>query len=111
MAIDRTFEPMVLKELAGSSITSSYQALGSALSEPLYIFTLCNHTDAIVYISEDGVDNHYKLYPGASRMYDLQANKADQRLGAKPTGTQFSVKGVAGALPTVGDVTIEGQQL
>jgi len=111
MGLDRTFEAMTVKELAGTSITASYQNLGSALTEPLYVWSVFNTTDAVVYVSEDGVNDHYILQPGASRMLDLQANKADQRIGAKPTGMQFEVKGVAGALPTVGSVHMEGQQL
>ena len=111
MGLDRTFEAMTLKEIAGTSITTSYQALGSALTEPLYVWSIFNSTNQTVYVSENGTDNHYKLLPGSSRTLDLQANKADQRIGAKPTGLQFYVKGILGNLPTVGDVYIEGQQL
>jgi hypothetical protein len=109
MGIDRTFEAITLQEVAGELVTDSYVALGSALADSVYVLYIFNTTNKLVYISEDGTNNHYRLPPGSSREIDLQANKADARVGAKPVGLQFYVKGIAGALPTSGDVWIEGQ--
>lgn len=110
MVRDRTFNATEILSVEASNLTDTFQNLGAALVSPLYMMTIKNTTDAIVYISEDGATKHYQLAPGESEMYDFQTNKAGS-LGLKRVGLQFTVKIDSGVSPTGGCVILQGQTL
>ena len=111
MGRDRTFEPIALRKMVWSDVTTSYQALGDALDEPVYILFLFNGTDGTIFISENGTDDHYRLLANGSREIDVQANAVSPRVSAKKTGTQFYARAEVGDLPSSGYVWFEGQVL
>lgn len=98
-----------VRSIDGYLITSSYQNLGAALTEPALIITLKNTTDKTLFISEDGVNDHYELPAGTADSVDITAASREHRMGAKPKGTQFEVKGVSGDLPTSGKIILQVQ--
>jgi len=110
MVRDRTLSAITIRAVEAGNLTDSYQNLGSALTEPVYILMLKNTTDVTVLISEDGTNDHYELPPGASETYDLQANRADG-LALKRCGLQFKVKINNGVTPSCGRVILQGQTL
>ncbi len=107
----RTFKPDTVRSVAFGSLTDSYANLGSALSFAIQIMIIKNTTNATIFVSENGTDDHYELPAGSTDGFDLQANVIAGDTGVKPVGTQFQVKGVTGSLPTSGKVIIQGQYI
>jgi len=107
--MSRSFEADVVRSVTFSAISDSYANLGSALTKPIQILSFKNTTDATVFISENWSDDHYELIAGTTEVYDFQANAQPDGQGAKAAGTQFTVRGITGGLPTSGKVIIQGQ--
>lgn len=108
MSRDRSFNAITIRGVEHSDITTSWSDLGDALTQLLYIMTVKNTTDSIVYISENASDIHYELAPGEHETYDFQSNRAGS-VGAKRIGLQFSVKKASST--TCGRVILGGQTL
>lgn len=94
-----------VRELAFGSIIASYTAVGTPLTRHARIISFNNSTDAFIYISLDGVNNHLLLAPNSFQLFDFSANLIRDDGLFVAEGTQFYVK-TAGA-PTKGEVWIE----
>lgn len=103
-------QPITLRELAAGSITGSYQALGTPISQNLRVRYVKNQTNQTVYVSEDGVNDHHKLLAGETKTTDITANKTREGDVALGSNTQFYVKH-AGSSPTTEAVVIEGDYI
>ena len=98
--------PDPFRSLGYGSISSSYAAVGTALTEAARIVKFTNDTDQLVYISWDGTHNHVYLPAGAFTLLDCTANLVRDDGFFIAVGTQFYAKAPA-TLPTSGNVVIE----
>jgi len=98
-----------LKSVSFSSITDSYSNIGSALANVWQQIVIKNNTNATVFVSENGTDDHYELPPNTIEYYDFQTNASIESISGKAVGTQFTVKANTGFLPTKGSVILQGQ--
>ena len=98
------FEP--IREIAFGAIGAAYSAVGTLTTDYTRLFSITNTTDADVYISFDGVDNHLRVITGSAKVYDISTNKVRDDGLFIPKGTVFYVKRAAGA-PGSGLVAIE----
>lgn len=92
-----------LREVAFGSITASYTALGSTFDHDAFIDAFVNETNANIYISFDGTNDHKKFGAQAGRVTDLKGNDAYRK-----AGTQVYIKH-DGTAPTSGWFSCEVQ--
>ena len=76
MSLAIRFKPETCRTLAHGSIGAGYTAIGSAMSHPIRIFYLQNHTDALLMFSFDGTNDHLPLSAGGYIVIDITANKS-----------------------------------
>lgn len=80
-------KPEAVREVAFGSITNAYVNLGAPTIAPSRCVRMVNETNAAVYVSLDGVNNHYRISPGSAYTKDTKADDSFY-----DTGTQFKVK-------------------
>ena len=98
--------PEPLRSLAFGSVGASYAVVGTPLAHPGRIVLFQNATNQPVYISWDGVDDHFYLAAESFLLFDFGTNRGERASElAVSQGTQFYVKH-AGVAPTTGLVTI-----
>lgn len=95
-----------IQELDYTSLSSSYLAVGSALTDFGRIICFNNSTDVTVYISDNGVDNKIRLAPNSFRLFDFSTNRIRDDGLFVAQGTVFYTKIESGS-PTRGAVWIE----
>lgn len=98
------FEP--IRESAFGSITASYTALGTPTTEYVRLISLNNFTNADVYVSFDGINNHLKMPAGSFQLFDLSSNKVRDDGLFIGIGTQIFVKYVS-TLGSTGSFWVE----
>ena len=64
------------RSLAFGSIGVAYAGIGTAMTEPVRIFLIQNLTNAILWFSFDGVNNHFPLAANGYMLLDVTANKS-----------------------------------
>lgn len=108
MSFQNRLKPIALREVAFGSVGASYGAFGAALDQSLQIWWVANDTDKAVYVSHDGINDHYRIGAGKSLIIDLSAAAmvGDQRPQFSK-GTQFYLKYDVES-PTVESVTLGG---
>lgn len=89
----------VLRSVLYTSITSSYTALDIPLSHAMRLLDFENDTDAVIYISFDGINDNIALTPSAFRIYDITADQDINEKFRYQNGTQLYLKYV-GTPPT-----------
>ena len=97
------FEPA--KSLAFGSIGAAYMGVGTAFNKPMRLLILQNLTDAIVWFSFDGIEDHIPLASISYIILDITANKATEEGWFVGEGTRVYVKRLAGA-PSSGSVYV-----
>jgi len=105
LAISIVPEPQ--RSLAFGSISGTYAGIGTSLDHPARIIMLHNDTDALLQISENGIDDHYVIAAQSGQVYDLAANQAREAGGYKAAGTRFYVKTIGA--PTAGSIYLSAQ--
>lgn len=80
-------KPEAVREVAFGGLTATYAPLGPPISRPLNEITLLNETDAAVYVSFDGVTDHFRISAFTARTLDIKAND-----GILEIGEQFYVR-------------------
>jgi len=86
----------VLRSIDSSTLTGSYQAIGTPLLYPSYICKLVNNGTTLIDISIDGVNDHDVAPPGSFWLYDEGKVGLSGAYPALPAGTRIFVKGTAG---------------
>ena len=76
-----------IREIAASSITSSFQPLGGPFLRDAFRVWMTNNTNGDVYLTTDGVTNMKKMPASSGRAYDDKTNDMYRR-----SGTQWSIK-------------------
>lgn len=86
-----------LRSIDSTTLTGSYQALGTPLANPSYICKLVNNSTVLVTISIDGLTDIDVAPANSFWLYDESKNISGiGPLISLPKGTQFYVKGSAG---------------
>lgn len=95
-----------LRELAGTSVTGTYQAVGSVFTVNPRILAFNNSSDVDLYISTDGINNKLRIAANSFKLYDIEANKSSTGDNLIPIGSSILVK-TTGAIPTRGAFWVE----
>ncbi len=95
----------VVREVAFGGIGAAYAALGTPLTDNARQIKIVNTTDAEVYISFDGINDHLRFPTGSFDIWDFTTNKVRDDGFFLPTGTVIYQRRVAGA-PTSGALWI-----
>lgn len=100
--------PIPLQSMAYGSITGSYTAiLSTGLPYPCRILNFQNATNAPMYISFDGVNDHLYLAAESFQLFDFGTNRGDRASELSiAQGTIFFVK--YASAPTTGLVAVSG---
>jgi hypothetical protein len=88
--------PDTLRSIDSATLSGSYQAVGTALTNPARIIKFTNNSTSFTTISWDGVNDHEVLPAGSFTLLDVSANKEVQNYCEIAVGTTFYVKGSAG---------------
>lgn len=81
-----------IRELAASSLTTSYQPIGGPFLRSAFRCWMTNNTNGDTYWSTNGVANQKKMPPLSGRAYDDKTNDM-----YRAAGTQWQVKFAAPA--------------
>lgn len=95
-----------LRTAAFGSITNSYVQLGPSLSIPAVELVFKNSTDAVIYVSTDGITDMKEYPPGWGEAVDVRTNAPESSDLLFPVGTSFFIQYV-GSAPTSGSFSIE----
>lgn len=101
-AIRLAVEPV--RELAFGSIGVNYIGVGTEITNPVRILRIQNLTDALLWISYDGVEDHEALAPNSFLLLDITANKARDHGYYLAEGTRIYAK--RNNVPTEGSVYV-----
>lgn len=93
-----------LRSFDSSTLSGSYQAIGTPLAHPSYIFKMVNNSTVLVTISIDGATDVDVLPANSFFLYD--EDKFPEHLFL-PQGTQVYIKGSAGT----GDIYLVTQYI
>lgn len=84
-----------------STVTGSYQAVGSTISNPASLVKMVNLSDKDVFVSTDGSTDMEICPANSFWLYDVTANSSNQSDAIFiPKGRQYSIKSVDGAVGT-----------
>lgn len=86
-----------LRVVSYTSITSAYTPFGIPLDHSMRLLDFTNDTDAVIYISFDGVNNNICLVPGSFRVYDVTSDQDTNEKFRYQNGTQIFLKYVGSA--------------
>ena len=88
----------MLRSVAGASITSSYTAFGIPFAHAMRVLHFVNDTNALIYVSFDGVnDNAVLLASQSFALYDLTSDQDANESFRYQNGTQVYLKYVGSA--------------
>jgi hypothetical protein len=90
--------------LAFGSITADYLEVGTPITNPVRILRIQNLTDAILWFSYDGENDHEAMAANSFLLLDVTANKSLDNGLYIPLGTQIYVKRLG--TPTTGSVYV-----
>jgi len=93
-----------LRSIAGGSITAGYIGIGTSFAHPIRIFEMWNLTDAVVLLSDDGINDKWVLPSGGYRIVDVCTNRTVSQQFYLPEGTRIYVKQLG--IPVAGSVYI-----
>jgi len=85
-----------LRSIASTTLTGSYQTLGTPLAHPSYILKMVNNSDTLVTVSIDGANDIDVCPAGSFWLYDEGKIGLSAGYPGMPQGTQIYVKGTAG---------------
>lgn len=100
LAIRLAFEPLRL--LAAGSIGGSYASIGNPFANPARQLLVQNGTDAAVFFSLDGIEDHFFLPSGGFLLLDVTSNKTIVQGFYIAQGTTIYVK--QSGVPSTGSV-------
>ncbi len=104
MSIGKQLRAEVARSLPFGSIVAGYAAIGSATTKPSSIIHVQNFTNADIWISYDGINDHFPLAAGAFMLLDITTNHPTEGGLFLSTGTQFYTKRIG--TPTSGSVYV-----
>lgn len=96
--------PEPARSLDFSFITGTYMGIGTEISNPVRILRIQNLTDAILWFSYDGINDHEPLAANSFLLLDITANKTREQGYFLAEGTRIYVKKIG--TPTEGAVYV-----
>jgi hypothetical protein len=96
-----------LREIAGTSINTSYQLVGPVFTVNPRIISFHNSTDVDLYISTNTADNMLRIASNSFKLYDVEANKSTSGDNLFPKGVGIWVKETSDGTPTMGNFWVE----
>lgn len=98
------FEP--LRSVAFGSISGTYTAIGTPIGDAAHAIFIDNLTDANMFISLDGINNHIVVAANSGRVIDISTNRIGPVENLQlPQNITFYVKQVTGA-PSLGSIYV-----
>lgn len=88
-----------LRSIAFGSLSTTFMGIGSAILNPARQLLFVNTTDALVIISDDGVNDKFVLTPFTSFIDDVASNRAE------PGGNLSAAQGTRYYVRTTGTPT------
>jgi hypothetical protein len=89
--------PMPMATFDSSTLSGSYQAIGTPLPDEARIVKMVNTSTVPVVVSLNGTTNHDVIPVGGFFLYDVGTNRGNSSpLMCIQKGTQFYIKGNAG---------------
>ena len=76
MSLAIRLKPETARSVAFGGIGVNYAAIGTEFDKPIRIFFLQNLTDATLWFSFDGVNNHVPLIANGYLLLDVTSNKS-----------------------------------
>lgn len=101
-AIRLGVEPV--RSSAFGDITADYTGIGTEINNPVRILRIQNLTNALLWFSYDGVNNHEALSPNSFLLLDITSNAARDHGYYIAEGTRLYVK--RNETPTSGSVYV-----
>lgn len=95
--------PEVLRSIGFASISGTYSGIGTPLNFPARIIMFQNNTDADLFISWDGINNHQFVASQSFTLLDVSTNKVSDQGWYVTAGQRFYVKEISTS-PTLGSV-------
>lgn len=92
------------RSLGFALIGAGYTGVGGVMENPVRILLITNLTNASLWFSHDGVEDHLPLPANSSFTLDITANKSSDAGYYLPEGTRISVKQLG--IPTQGSVYV-----
>jgi len=95
-----------IRSIAYTAITTSLVAIGEPFDNPIRLICIDNFTNASIFISFDGINDHTVVAAISGRVFDYATNRVgpEDRL-EQPVNVQVFVRRQAGA-PTSGSVYV-----
>ena len=84
------FEP--IRSRAAGDIDAGYQAIGTALTQPIRILVVNNLTDESLLFSTNGTDDHFVLPANGFLLLDISSDNTPEQAFFISKGTIFYVK-------------------
>ncbi len=98
------YEP--LRSLGFAGISAVYAGVGLPFANPVRILKVTNFTNANIFVSLNGVDNHDVVSSNGFFLYDYSSNKANAGgLLEQPQGDRIYVKAES-SLPSSGNLYV-----
>lgn len=99
MAFKNIVQPLVLKTIDASTLTTSYKPINpSGVAQPCSIIKITNTSDRPIYISYNGIDDHDIILAGTTQVFDFQSNAQPSVFVANlPRHTIVYAKGSGGS--------------
>ena len=95
-ALGSSLVPDVLRSIASTDVTGTYQVIESVLSFPTRILKLTNNSTEDVTVSWDGENDNEYIPAGSFLLLDASANREASQICEVSKGTAIFVKGTAG---------------
>jgi len=96
--------PEPIRELGFASIVAGYTGVGTEINNPVRILRVQNLTNALLWFSYDGINNHEALAANSFLLLDITANKSREHGYYLAEKTRIYVK--RNATPTEGSVYV-----
>lgn len=95
-----------VREIAFGSVSGTYVAVGTPTADHARIIDFNNGMDQDLYISLDGVTDHFRIASNSFKLLDLSTNKIRDDGLFLSSGTQIYVREVSASV-TTGDFWVE----
>lgn len=89
-----------VRELDNGSISGTYASVGTPIAEHVRLLSLNNGCDEDLYVSLDGVNDHFRVASNGFKLFDFSANKIRDDGLFLASGTQIYVKEVSASVTT-----------
>ena len=100
MSLAVQFQAEPIRELAFGSISNAYAGIGTAIENPARLIKIDNLTDVTLFISLNGVDDHFVVPSGGFFLFDVASNATNTQGWFVPEGTRFYAKDLGVAAST-----------